>query len=267
MKNSLVFIILALVVILLAVAGCQTDGNEPPTITSTNEPPTTTSTETCSALAVYMNHPYPGEPSVDYTREPVTITGYVNFPQASVTVNGVEAEVAADGTYAATIQLKEDSNSIQAVATLGEMTDEITYAVGVNEDGRMYPIPGLGGGGPRYQSRVNYEESLELQAGETISTVLALDVRKDIRERETFTYTIHYVAGEYSDEGALPLPEGMEVTIEPLQFTVCPNSIYHSTLTISTSPSVTPGDYWFRLEQYLEDGYRGRCWIKISVIP
>jgi hypothetical protein len=247
------------------LAGCDSNttiASDNLIVTSPEPVPTTTAD--CSTLAVYIEHPYPGESSEDYSREAVTITGYVNLPQASVAVNGVEAEVSPDGTYTATIQLKEGSNSIQAIAVLGEMTDEITYAVGVDEKGRMYAIPGLGGGGPRYQSRVNYENSLELQSGETVSTILVLDVRKDIREKETFTYTIKYVAGEYSDD-VLQLPEGMEVTIEPSQFDVCPNEIYDSALTISTTEGVYPGDYWFRLEQNLKNGYQGTGWIKIIV--
>jgi heat shock protein HslJ len=222
------------------------------------------STVTCSALAVYLDHPYPGEPSVDYTQESVTITGYVNFPQAKVTVNGVEAIVAGDGTYTATIRLREGSNAIQAVGTLGEKTDEITYLVGVNEDGKMYAIPGLGSGGLRYHWQVMRADSLELEAGQIVSTLLTLEVRKSIREPETFTYTIHRVEGEYS-ENEIPLPEGMEVEISPSQFTVCPNTTYHSILTVSTVPGVTPGEYWFRLEYDFNERGGGGGWIKISV--
>jgi heat shock protein HslJ len=224
-------------------------------------PPTTAS---CSALAVYLNHPYPGDPSVDYTRESVTITGYVNFTQARVKVNGVEATVAGDGTYTAAIQLKEGSNSIQAVATLGEKTDEVTYIVGVGEDGKMFAVPGLGSGGLRYQWQVMLTDSLELEADQTILTILTLEVRKSIRESETFTYTIHRVEGEYS-ENEIPVPEGMEVEISPSQFTVCPNTTYHSMFTVSTAPGVTPGEYWFLLEYAFNGRGGGRGWIKISV--
>ncbi len=228
---------------------------------------TTSTTTSCSAaLAVYLDHPYPGESSVDYTREPVTITGYVNFPQAKVTVNGVAAEVAQDGTYTATIRLKEGSNSIQAVAKLGGKTDEMTYIVGVNSDGKMYAVPGLGSGGPRYQSRVNYEHSIELKAGETKSIPLTLEVKKDIRGPELFTYTIYRTNGEYSED-KLTLPEGLEVVIEPSELTVCPNTTYISILTVRTSPGVTGGEYYFLLERYLENGFRGRGWIRVNVAP
>jgi heat shock protein HslJ len=222
------------------------------------------STVTCSALAVYLDHPYPGEPSMDYTREPVTITGYVNFPQASVMVNEVEAIIAGGGTFATTIRLKEGSNAIQAVATLGEQFDEITYLVGVNADGKMYAVPGLGSGGPRYQWQVMRADSLELEVGQVMSTILTLEIRKSIREPETFTYIIQRVKGEYS-ENEIPVPEGMDVEISPSQFTVCPNTNYHSLLTVSTVPGVTPGEYWFSFKFAFNDRGGGGGWIKISV--
>lgn len=222
------------------------------------------STAGCSALAVYLDHPYPGEPTVDYTREPVTITGWVNFPQASVTVNGEEAVVSGDGTYKARIRLKKGSNSIQAVASLGAKFDEITYIVGVTEDGKMYPVPGLGGGGTRYDSRVDYEHSLELKAGETKSVSLTLEVKKDIRGPELFTYTISRTSGEYSED-KLAMPEGLEVDIEPSELTACPNTTYISILTIRTSADVDAGEYYFLLEQYLENGFRGGGWLRIAV--
>jgi len=273
-KRSLILIVLILVGVLLAVAGCQTDGDEPPTPTSAvtegqtdaNEPLTPTSAVTCSALAIYMEHPYPGEKGVNYIKVPIIITGYVSSPEAMVTVNGVEAKVDRDGTYSAMIQLKEDSNSIQAIAKLGAKTDEITYLVGVSTDGTMYVIPGLGGGGPRYQSRVLYEHSVELKAGETKLIYLTLEVKKDIRGPEQFTYTISGTSGEYSEDRPL-MPEGLEVNIEPSQFIVCPNTTYYSILTIKTTADVTARDYRFLLECYLENGFRGNSSIRISVTP
>lgn len=220
----------------------------------------------CSALAVYMVHPYPGEATVDYTREPLTVTGYVNFPQAGVTVNGVAADVTGDGSYSATIQLKEGSNSIQAVATLEEKTDEITYLVGVTEEGRMYAVPGLGSGGTRYISRVLYENSVELKTGETIVMPLTLEVKKDITGAELFTYTISRTSGEYAED-TLAMPDGLEVSIEPSELTVCPNTTSISMLIVRTTADVAAGEYYFLLEKNLENGFRGSGWIRINVTP
>jgi len=219
----------------------------------------------CSALAIYLDHPYPGKKGIDYTKTPIMITGFVSSPEAKVTVNGIEAEVSGEGSYSATIRLKEGSNSLQAVATLGEAFDEITYGVIVSEDGRIFAPPS-GAGGPRYLSRVLYEHSIELKAGETKLMPLTLEVKKDIRKPELFTYTIYRTSGEYSED-KLTLPEGLEVVIEPSELTVCPNTTYISILTIRTSPGVTGGEYYFLLERYLENGFRGRGWIRVNVTP
>jgi hypothetical protein len=227
------------------------------------------STAACSALAVYMDHPYPGEEGVNYIESPVTITGYVSSPEAKVTVNGVEAEVAGDGTYSATIQFKKGSNSIQAVATLGEQTDEITYIVGISDNGTMYAVPGLGSGGTRYQSMVICDDAIELKPGETKMVDLTLEVKKDIGGQVGFRYIISRVAGDIlqlplPEEMKAPFPDGLGINIEPSAFSICPNTTYHSTLTVKTSHQLSPGEYLFFLESYYGTSAQGHQ-IKITV--
>ncbi len=217
-------------------------------------------------LAVYLDHPYPGEASVDYTQEPVTVTGQVNYPEATVKVNGAKAEIAENGYYLAVIQLKEGSNSIQALATLGEQTDEITYLVGVTSEGKMFAVPGLGSGGPRYHSWVSLDHAVELKPGETQSSEITLEVKKDIQEPDSFDFNIFRVSGEFSQ---LPLPDEMklEMIIEPADFTIYPNAIYHFTINIKTSRGLSSGDYFFRWES----SYRDKAWmggsLKLRVQP
>ncbi len=217
-------------------------------------------------LAVYLNHPYPGDSSVDYTREPITIIGYINQTEAKVTVNGIEAKVEQDGAFSARVQLTLGTNSIQAVAKLGEKADEITYIVGVSPEGRLYPIPGLGAGGPRYQSRVIADESIKIKAGETKSLDVTLEVRKDIREPASFSYKILRVAKEYGKD-ELPIPEGMKISIEPSRFTIYPNTAYQSTIIIKTSRELVPGEYFFKFEKYYRDAHWMGSWIELSLEP
>lgn len=267
-------LLLCVIFILSGVTACTEETAVTPTASRTM-PSDSTSSSTpilsihpdesdCSALVVYMDYPYPGEDQKDYTRDTIVITGYVNYPEASVKVNGVEATVTNEGIYSATLQFHEGSNSIQAVARLGEKTDEITYAVMVHPNGKLSPVPGLGSGGPRYQRQLTYENSLELKAGETIATIITLEIRKNIREAEEFSYTINRVAGEYS-ENELKVPDEMGVNLEPSQFTVCPNTTYHSILTVSTTPDITTGEYWFLLEHDIGGRGGGSGWIKIKV--
>lgn len=228
--------------------------------------PAPTTVGGCSALAVYLDHPYPGESGIDYTGTPITVTGYVSSPEARMTVNGVEAKVAADGSFSAGIQFKEGGNTIQAVATLGDRNDEMTHMVGVGPDGSIYAIPGVGAGGPRYQSSVLFDHSIELNAGETKVIGVTLESRKSARGPVKFSYTLDLVARVYGQE-PLPMPEGLSASIEPSSFTACPNTAYHSTITVGTTGQLAPGDYYLSLSWDFGEGGGGRGWIKVAVVP
>jgi nitrogen fixation protein FixH len=61
------------------------------------------------------------EKKAELTESPVTITGRVIGPAAKVTINNIEAEVANDGTFSASIELVEGENAIEIVATVEGM--------------------------------------------------------------------------------------------------------------------------------------------------
>jgi hypothetical protein len=69
------------------------------------------------ALSLEITSP---EDGAELTESPVTVTGIVSDATAAVTVNGVEAEVAEDGSFSAEVELSEGENTIMAIATLGE---------------------------------------------------------------------------------------------------------------------------------------------------
>jgi hypothetical protein len=58
----------------------------------------------------------------------VTVSGNVSDSRATVTINGIEAQVAQDGSFSAEVELSEGENIIEVVAVLGEQksTDSIT---------------------------------------------------------------------------------------------------------------------------------------------
>jgi hypothetical protein len=60
------------------------------------------------------------EDGTELTESPVTVTGNVSDAAAAVMVNGLEAEVAEDGSFSIEIELSEGENTIMAIATLGE---------------------------------------------------------------------------------------------------------------------------------------------------
>ena len=227
-----------------------------------------------------MIHPYStADTSVDYTREPITITGYVNYPEARVTVNGIEAKVTQDGNYSAKIQLKEGSTGARAIATLGQKTDEIGYSVMVTANGKMAPIPGLGSGGTIYSYKVGlnspmgfrfnspmWYSPIELRAGEKKSVDLMLEAGKIIESPGQFTCTFTPVVEETS-EIKLSMPEGIQIFMKPKQFTAWPNAIYHAEVIIEATSQVMSGEYRFSIEHRLEDQGRGAGEFIISVIP
>jgi hypothetical protein len=113
------------------------------------------------------------------------------------------------------------------------------------------PIPGRGVS-PLTTSSTWFESSALLKAGETKSLRVLLWTTKDFGPGpHEVSYTLFRVARGYgSDE--IPMPEGLEVSIEPARFMAYPNAEYHSTITIKTTPELSPDEYCFRFESECE---------------
>jgi nitrogen fixation protein FixH len=56
--------------------------------------------------------------NAELTESPVAVSSKVTDPSAKVTVNGVEVELAADGTFTTNVELTEGENTIQVTATI-----------------------------------------------------------------------------------------------------------------------------------------------------
>ena len=119
---------------------------------------------------------------------------------------------------------------------------------------------------PLETSTTRFEDSVQLKAGETKSLDVALYTKKDFGPGpHEVSYTLFRVARGYgADE--IPMPEGLEVSIEPTKFMAYPNAEYHSTITIKTTPELSPGEYCFRFESECEGSpmWTGG-WITITV--
>lgn len=226
---------------------------------STSSPSQTSSTVDCP-LAVYLDFPHVSDYETAITA-PVSVTGYVNKPQAKVTINEVEVKVGKNGAFSTKVQFKEGINAVEAVATLGEQTDSERYHLDVCREGIFgFPHEGF------YQSILIFDRVIEMKAGETKILDVTFDVGKEIRQSEEFTYTISFVGKVYS-EIAIPIPEGLDVIIEPSHFIGCPNMTYHSTLTFKTADTLTPGEYWFVFQQRTGTGGKTTSWILVTVQP
>lgn len=80
-------------------------------------------------LSVEITSPEDGVTLTDTT---ITVMGMVTDPNAQVTVNGVEAMVAEDGSFTAQVEMIEGENTITAIATSGEMEVQDNISVTCN---------------------------------------------------------------------------------------------------------------------------------------
>ena len=226
---------------------------------SRTPPSSQPSTADCP-LAIYLDSPHvnANEPAPS---GPVLITGWVNKTQASITVNGVVVKVGSNGDFTSEIQLREGNNIIQAVATLDNQVDTMSWTIIVDNGNITFP-PGQG---LSYLSELRLEHVIEVNAGWTKINYVDFETRKEFREPVKYAYTLTFVGKEYS-KITIPLPEGLDVTIKPPWFIGCPNNTYRSALTVETKSTLTAGDYWFLFEQTSELGGKTTTWINIKVL-
>ena len=267
-----VFLAALILITLIGLTGCRTGSGNPSTLisqTSVNfpnqsEPPVNLPQY---SLAIYLEHPYPGDSQVDYRKNPIAITGWVNLTDASVAVNEVAATVESDGNYYAFVQLKEGVDTLQAVASLGDKTDEMTYMVGVDSKGRLYTVPGLGGGGSNYFSRLDLPQSIELEAGERKPVDFKLEVKKDIRGSADLLFRA-YSEGPYGPPEFLQLPDGLYINIDPPpHLTAYANTAYSFRLQFDAATNTKPGKYPVPVEYAFENGPRASSTINVTIDP
>jgi hypothetical protein len=87
---------------------------------------------------------------------------------------------------------------------------------------------------------------------------------KEFKGTESFKWEVFPVSDEYQDDKIF-VPDGLTVNIEPAEFTVYPNTTYSLPLTISTTPEVAPGEYYLKLDCYLEGILWTEGWIKVTI--
>jgi hypothetical protein len=125
------------------------------------------------------------------------------------------------------------------------------YKEGPEEEGLEIPGKSL-----LESAHIDYSHSVERKAGETKSLDITLDMRKDSLRRVSFA--IWRVSKIYAED-RLPMPEGLDVSVEPSNFIAAPNNTYQSTIIIKTSPELPPGEYVLLLD-VKADMLRGSGW-------
>jgi hypothetical protein len=65
----------------------------------------------------------------------------------------------------------------------------------------------------------------------------------------------------------IPMPEGMEATIQPAEFQVSPGGEYESRFVIWTSPDLQPGRYWLSVNYSIKGSITGQCLFAVKIQP
>jgi hypothetical protein len=184
---------------------------------------------------------------------PVEARGFVNRPDATVTVNKRPAGVAPDGSFTAQVQLSYAYCNLQAVAVLGDDATEHTIMQSLS-GGALTPV---------YGSHYRFEPHLlapknpvTLKPGGTATADLTLMLRTD--------------KGVGAEKCSIIVPgsyPGLTVSITPSEFEGYPNINYHPTVTFSAGPKVTPGEYPFRVEFATASGLAAAANVNVVVEP
>ncbi len=113
-----------------------------------------------------------------------------------------------------------------------------------------------------YRSSIDFEHHVQLKAGETKTLDITLNTQKD--GPGEINYNISRVVKEYSKD-KLPLPGGLNVTIEPSRFMANQNTVYHSTITVKPALGLPSGEYVLFLDWNFETVMTGGGWITVSI--
>jgi len=169
--------------------------------------------------------------------KPVEARGFVNRPDAVVTVNKRPAVVAPDGSFTAQVPLTYANSNLQAVAVLGNEATEYTIIEALTPDGSILsPVPDSG---IRYASGLLplKDPAITMKPGAIASVDLTLLLRTD--------------KGAGPQKCSLSIPDsypGLTAEVTPAEFDGYPNINYHPTITFTATPKAVPGEYSFRVK-------------------
>jgi len=197
-------------------------------------------------LAIWMDS-FKLDRTKDYTVEPLTVTGQVSDRKAQVSVNGIKAAVAVDGTYNAQIPLKMgirgDMFEVNAIAELGGLVDvwsnSIIFWPGQQPFEAIRTLPPYTGG-------LSFIEPLVLHPGET--AVLSPTLRAGKWEPEIVPVNWQLVRVSENDSAIQPALTGLSISLSPSHFTIYPNTAYQFYIKVEVSLEVAPGTYLFWLK-------------------
>ncbi len=209
-------------------------------------------------LAVCIDSPDFG---ADYRTSPVTVTGRVSDPGATVTVNGFPATISGDGEFSAQVQLKP-GQGLTAKASLGSQTAGAAAGFIMTSEGILMPVPG-----PVFLVVPDYQRVIHVLADNTYTQEMVLDIGNGISEPTNFSYQLTAVVSVNDKHTPAPWPEGLEVTIEPASFLAYPNAVYSSLMVVKVAPGLAPGEYLFQIDGEFSGGRGSSSILKVVILP
>ena len=123
---------------------------------------------------------------------------------------------------------------------LNNSRDVLVHPTTEHNNSREVPLIAPGRAMIGISSFIMAPKMVELSAGETKEVNITAETRKDGPGRAT--YSFFRVKRVHSDE-EIPMPDGLNVSIEPSTFMAYPNETYNSTVTINTSQDLPRGKY------------------------
>jgi Glucodextranase, domain B len=203
-------------------------------------------------LALFLDSPATPQ-GIDYRITPVTFTGFVNYPEASVTVDDTPVKVADNGTFSIQLMLHvwgpTGGKGTSAKATLGEQTDTDGWGIGVSpETGNAGFAPGQG---LNRMANIDFEQrSIQMEAGTTAVIPGTFRMLKSVKVPIPAAYDIYRIElkeTQSTTQTASPMPDGFKVRLEPANSTLYPNATYKFSLVFETESTLKPGQYLINL--------------------
>jgi Glucodextranase, domain B len=179
-------------------------------------------------------------------KTPSPITGMVSDPEAVVEVNGAEVKVNSDGSFTSQIQQQLGSNQIEAIAQSGNDLDEEDLYWHLADNGQMMIVSG-------FVTTPAPLPTVTLNAGESAGFDFTLQFDKTIPAGAMSQITITRIESLNDLRSNAMLP-GLTVTVDPSNYTTYPRIIYTSQITVTTSATLAPGDYYFYVDSPLGQG-------------
>jgi len=182
--------------------------------------------------------------SSDFTKVPAAITGTVSDPRATVVLTyagkTIKTTMLPNGNWYGTVQLRQGDEAVKATAAFDGETFRNAASIIVTPDGRIQP--------KYYETTSVYVNVITLSRYVEIPRGDSQAVRFGVHYPLYGPYgPVLFDFKAYEIEGN-PLPDGVTVRVEPVEFDVYYGARYRPIIRITTTPEVPHGLYTFIIE-------------------